>query len=328
MFRHLPELTLQMKNPNQTSILLKGKIIGSTALDVCSQHSKGEVLASVTDTIYLKSEAADLFWIIGENEPLHWRCIRVMGKVARIKEGTEFSINSDQIVFADIMKIDFSEAFEWQAKAPESSNLSSITSIYQKTREIYNELAKVPGSGFGNFIPDILINMSDPASGKSQKFQDPILRKSWNLVQDIVLESARHNFDSILEKADSLLGLGTGLTPSGDDFIGGLFFALHFLGNAFPEQFNFHESHIEGFLRRNKKKTNLISFTLMQDMSTGHGLAPLHEFVNSMLTNQPNDRIVTSALELAKVGNSTGWDILTGVLAGLISTRSYSKECQ
>jgi hypothetical protein len=316
-----------MKNQNQTGILLKGKIIGFTARQVCSQRPKGKVLASVTDTIYLETEAGDLFWITGENEPLHWRSIRVHGQVPRTKERTEFSVDLNNIIFDDGLKIDLSGASEWQTKIPESANIFSITSIYPKTRDIYAELADVPRNGFGNFIPDIVINMSDPSKGKNQVFQDPILRRAWILIQDIVLESSRHNFKLALEKAENLLGLGTGLTPSGDDFIGGLFFTFHFLGNVFHGQMSFNQSALEGFLTRSRKKTNLISFTLMQDMSLGHGLAPLHEILNSILTNQPNDRIVTSALELAKVGNSTGWDILTGVLAGLISTRSFSKEC-
>jgi hypothetical protein len=316
-----------MKNQNQTSILLKGMIIGSTAQLVCSQGLKGKVLASVTDTIYLESVTEDLIWIVGENEPLHWRSIRVQGQVPRAKEGTEYSIESNQIVVNDGLKIDLSDAKEWQVKTPEKSEISSITSIYQRTRDIYTGLAIVPGNGFGSLIPEILKNMEDPSKENTQEFKDPILRKAWTLIQDIVLESSRHNFNFVLEKAENLIGLGTGLTPSGDDFIGGLFFALHFLGNAYPGQMNFSKSDLAEFIVPSKKKTNLISFTLMQDMSSGHGLAPLHEILNSIVTNEPNDRIVAAAVELAKVGNSTGWDILTGVLAGLISTRSFSKEC-
>lgn len=302
--------------------------MGSIARELCSRGIEGTVLASVTDTIYLESGTGELFWIAGESDPFHRRCICVWGKVPKIQKGAKFSVKPDQIVFADIMKIDLSEASGWQAKTPGNLHLSSITSIYPKTRDIYTELAKIPGSGFGRLISAMLEILSDPSGGIGQDVQDPILRRAWTSIQEIVLESGRHNFNSILEKAEKLSGLGAGLTPSGDDFIGGLFFAFHFLSNAFPDYLKFPESYFERFLERKKKKTNLISFTLMQDMSAGHGLAPLHEFVNFMFTDQPNDLIVASALELANVGSSTGWDILTGVFAGLISTRSYSKECQ
>jgi|GEM_PF-1707300 len=327
MFQLMPDLTPQMKNQNQFSLLLKANSIGSTARLVCSQCTKGKVLASVTDTIYLESEAGDLFWIIGENEPLHWRSICVQGLVPRITTGSEAAISSDHIVFDDGLKINLSDAVDWSAKFPDSSNLFSINSLFQKTRETYAELATVPRNGFGNLIPAILSNMNDPAKENKQEFQDPILRQAWTHVQDIVLESSRHNFNIVLERAESLLGLGAGLTPSGDDFIGGLLFTFHFLGNAYAEQVEFNPKHLEEFLARSGLKTNLISFTLMRDMSMGHGLAPLHEVMNSIVTNQPNDHIITQAFELAKVGNSTGWDILTGVLAGLLSTLSYAREC-
>jgi hypothetical protein len=320
-------LPSQMKNQEQTNVFLNAKGIGFTARQVCTQQPKGKVLASVTDTIYLESGSDDLIWIIGENEPLHRRSIRVQGLTPRVMEGSEVLIHADQIVFDSGLKIELSGASEWQPKTLERSEIFSITSIYQKTRDIYADLANIQGKGFGSFIPEILKIMEDPSKGKTPELKDLVLKKAWTFIPDIAQESSRHNFDMVLEKVEGLLGLGTGLTPSGDDFIGGLFFALHHLRNAYPREINFSKPYLREFVDRSRKKTNRVSFILMQDMSLGHGLAPLHEMMNSMVTNRPNNSTVTSMLELAKVGNSTGWDILTGVLAGLVSTRSFSKEC-
>jgi len=302
--------------------------MGSTARQICSQPFGGKVLASVTDTIYLKSDAGGLFWIIAENMPLHWRSIRVQGQLPRISEGTVFSGNPDHMDFENGIKMDLSRTTEWQARMPESTSLFSINSIYQKAVEIYQALSEVPSRGWGHLIPGMLKGMRDPTSVQKEHNQDPILQNAWPHIQQISLASSRQNFKMVVEEAQSLIGLGSGLTPSGDDFLGGLFFAFHFLANTYPGQVKFNRSSLDAFLDRNQGKTNLISFTLMQDLSRGHGLAPLHEFVGSMASNQSNELMVSFALELAQIGNSTGWDILTGVLAGLFSTRSFSKECR
>ena len=302
--------------------------MGPTARQICSRPFDGKVLASVTNTIYLVSGSGDLFWIIGEDEHLHWRSIRVQGRLPQISENTLFSGDPNQVVFKNGMKIDLSRSSEWQTRMPEITKLYLITSIFQKVLEIYHPLSEVQSRGFGFLIPGLLKGMSDPLSFHKEQYQDPILRKAWPHIQNIALKSSHQDFKSVVEEAQNLIGLGSGLTPSGDDFLGGLFFAFHFLSNVYPEQLKSNNSFLDAFFDRNQGKTNLISFTLMQDMSRGRGLAPLHEFVNSMVTNQPNDLIVSFALELAQIGNSTGWDILTGVLAGLITTRSYSKECR
>ena len=102
-------------------------------------------------------------------------------------------------------------------------------------------------------------------------------------------------------------GIGNRIDSSGMIYLGGLFFAFNFLRNDYPASFVFEPNSISGFLDRKKERTNLISLTMLRICLQGHGLAPLHEFVNSTFTNQPNERIVASALELAKVGSSTGW---------------------
>jgi hypothetical protein len=248
--------------------------------------------------------------------------------VPKFPASTEYATIPGQIIFSNGFKVDLTGTSTWQETTLDGTGLLPVPKIYTKAEEIYLSLSKTSSKGLGTLIPSLMKKMNGPVLKTSLENQDPFIHRAATYIHKIALESESKKFDAVLKAADSLVGFGNGLTPSGDDFLGGMFYTLHLIGKIYPDQIQFDPSLVNTFMEANKAKTNRISFALMQDMSMGYGLAPLHEFVNSMLTNQPNDRIVTSALELAKVGNSTGWDILTGVLAGLISTRSYSKECQ
>jgi AAA+ ATPase superfamily predicted ATPase len=120
------------------------------------------------------------------------------------------------------------------------------------------------------------------------------------------------------------VGLGSGLTPSGDDFLGGMFFVFNFLRKNYAASFVFELSRISEFIDRNQEKTNLISLTMLKDLANGQAPAPLYELVNSLMDHQPIESSINSALLITQIGHSTGWDMLTGILVGLLCTRPYS----
>jgi hypothetical protein len=135
-----------------------------------------------------------------------------------------------------------------------------------------------------------------------------------------------HQPTRIPEIADRLIGLGEGLTPSGDDFLGGMFFAFHQLQAAYPESaiadFRLHpESY--------RTRTHQISYTLLNDLAHGYAVAPLHHLVNGLLMGEPFETIYLYVTQLTSIGHSTGWDLLTGLLVGLLAADShhYQEDC-
>jgi hypothetical protein len=66
-------------------------------------------------------------------------------------------------------------------------------------------------------------------------------------------------------------------------------------------------------------QTHLISFTLLNDLADGHAIAPLHEIINGLFSGESFESLYPFVSELASVGHSTGWDLLTGLLTGLLT---------
>jgi hypothetical protein len=120
----------------------------------------------------------------------------------------------------------------------------------------------------------------------------------------------------IAQNADALIGLGAGLTPSGDDFLGGMLFCIKALRNAYPD-LNFFDPAIP--LENYGLRTHLISFTLLKDLACGYAIAPLHHIINGILKGESSEYIYPFVSQLTQLGHSTGWDLLTGLFTGLLT---------
>jgi len=174
--------------------------------------------------------------------------------------------------------------------------------------------------GFGGLIPRILSGANDGIPSSPVVWLAPAVRRAWPAVRNVVRACLSLDFPRLLEHAEELIGLGEGLTPSGDDFVGGLLFWLSAWGNAYARPSPLESSDLVSFLERSKPLTNLISFTLLADHAEGHSFEALHHLTDALLTGQDGERIRQRAGRLIRLGHSTGWDLLTGVAAGLLTT--------
>jgi hypothetical protein len=111
---------------------------------------------------------------------------------------------------------------------------------------------------------------------------------------------------------EGLLGMGPGLTPSGDDFIGAMLITLHHIGQI-KAKFQLTKSVIHLIT----KATNPISAQHLYAAIEGMGSDALHR----VLANEP------SALSaLISIGHTSGWDALAGVYATLEVYYNTSSE--
>ena len=58
----------------------------------------------------------------------------------------------------------------------------------------------------------------------------------------------------------------------------------------------------------------------MQDLASGQAIEPLHHISNNLLTGEFFKSIDPFMAQLTRVGHSTGWDLLAGLLTGLLIT--------
>lgn len=108
-----------------------------------------------------------------------------------------------------------------------------------------------------------------------------------------------------------LVGLGPGLTPAGDDFVGGAFFGRRLAGAGAAW-------HAAGARIRAAAaaRTHPISAALLGDLIEGEGWAPLHDLAAALADGADGDALA-AARRVTRLGHSSGWDILAGFIAGV-----------
>jgi hypothetical protein len=114
----------------------------------------------------------------------------------------------------------------------------------------------------------------------------------------------------------ALLGLGGGLTPSGDDFVGGVLFARGVLAAAGAADAPGWHRVADAVRHAARERTHPISAALLGDLARGASHAPLHDLVAALAMGDVATARAAAAA-LVRLGHSSGWDILAGATAGL-----------
>jgi hypothetical protein len=113
----------------------------------------------------------------------------------------------------------------------------------------------------------------------------------------------------------ALVGRGPGLTPAGDDFLGGLLFAAYHLREGYPGvgqdlPRGFSPAEIESLTTR-------LSAAILMDLAMGEGPEPLHDLMDCLMGKLPSPAGRAARFRLARLGASTGLELMAGVLEAI-----------
>ncbi len=291
---------------------VEGSLIGRTAQRLLAERAcRGVVLAVVTGATYLRCDDGEILWIVDHSACMHNRSLRVMGTIPAPVPGIAFQTQNAKLEFASGEMLDLNSFQTWQPPTFDDRAAHSIADIHPSTVSLIEMIARqYSPSGLGVFIVDLAEGIFHSHSDKTLSAVRPLLERIHKAV-------AIHDMVGILTASKGLVGLGNGLTPSGDDFLGGLLFCLHYLEILSPLLFKYDLSAINDLLARAKGRTNEISFTMLADLAHGLGIEPLHHVLFSLMAGKPFAAFEQHLSSLVRFGHSTGWDMLTGILMGL-----------
>ena len=127
---------------------------------------------------------------------------------------------------------------------------------------------------------------------------------------------AEDNAAAFESAALPLLGLGLGLTPSGDDFVGACLFARRLRGDFLSSPL--WQDVATNLTRAAAVRSTSISAALFGDLARGAAYAPLHELAAALCGSDA--ALIGAARALTAIGHSSGWDMLTGFMLGAGAT--------
>ena len=111
-------------------------------------------------------------------------------------------------------------------------------------------------------------------------------------------------------RAEQLVGLGPGLTPAGDDYLGGVMVALHLLDRSAQAA-----SLWRWLEPRLAQRSNPISAAHLAAAAAGEAHEALHDCLSSLFQRQADWRTLLDRLQ------GSGWNALAGALAVLQKQR-------
>ena len=132
-------------------------------------------------------------------------------------------------------------------------------------------------------------------------------------VMQLVASTDVFHVQKTLLAAEDMIGLGPGVTPSGDDILIGFLAGLWGLSGQHPKRHSFIRSFGEGILQI-AQRTNEISRTYLYHAARGQFSSTLSTLVENIGTGGEVEKTAQDAM---RVGHSSGMDTVTGLLAGL-----------
>ncbi len=224
-----------------------------------------------------------------------------------LKPGSPTEIRDTWMQLGPRMKIDISHMMVWK---PEPLPIGwDLAFFLENLPFLVQWIAETgPREGLAPLIAHIV-------DGKGISNEDAFQTVSWKGISDFRhwLSHSQNQGENLEFPADAhqLVGLGPGLTPSGDDFWCGVMVALRALG-----QHEISDRIANTILNQAKDRTNKISCAHLECAAKGLGAQALHETISAM--GVADEARLSSALHtLDKIGHTSGWDSLAGVVCVL-----------
>lgn len=303
--------------PDHSRFHFHVQIAGEAALRSLESGSEGEVLAVFRRSFYLRFAeghvcigppsigAGPLNAIGGIPEGMDWGASGL--RQGDRAHGTALSVN-----VANRFSFVLQGTCLWH---PASSRWSWSR---EGARIVLSHLAdgarrQVPRDGLGRLVPLLVEGGFSTLrlSGSGGPFWAEAVKGAEALVRWLytVLRDGDAKTSALSAEAQMLIGLGPGLTPSGDDFLGGAMIALRELGH-----WQIAEQLAKWVLPLARLRTSQISCAHLACAAGGQGAGALHDIIAAVHESDP-DGISTALRAIDEVGHTSGWDALAGAAA-------------
>jgi hypothetical protein len=292
--------------------------LGAKARRVLASGS-GRILAASTNAIYLLSNGGQMTWLTTEHAPMHRRGLRVAGCLPQTAVGSAYAASGARLWGEAGLALDWAGAATWHPPDPCRKNRATLADLGHHLSTLASVIDALPTPrGFGVLLPSILGSVLEGSERRRSLADSPAVEVALPPIRRIARACWGRDFSGALGRAEALIGLGEGLTPSGDDFVGGLLFGLVTIQAVHAPFRDFSLSKVRRFLRRAHERTNLLSLTFLRDHAAGQGSEVLHRLAGSLIAGQSSETVGRLGRELVAIGHSTGWDLLTGLWTALL----------
>ena len=303
---------------------------GNRALSFMENSTAGRVLHVFDNSAYLENESGGLACLGGPAigaAPLN--AVAAFGGESQrggfpawrllLEEGDPVSFQGKKILVGNNLALGFHEARRWRPEFPSLPIRTRLLAVHlEALRHACSANAPHQSLGF------LLARQTSPATPPLREVEQVLAARAGMALT--ALEGWLQRSLGLLDppaanplaadefappppgEAAGMIGLGPGLTPSGDDLIGGMAIALHSIGRA-------GLAHVLGrwAVPLARTRSTRISMAHLSAACDGEGAAALHEVLIG-LGRDPHWAPRVSLNDPFFQGHTSGWDALAGIL--------------
>jgi hypothetical protein len=215
-----------------------------------------------------------------------------------VEPGTAARVSARTLTIGDALAIDLAPAMLW---SPPPIRLTlPIEEVAQRIVHVRARAASLaPNEGFGPLL-------NDSATGRP----DIVLLRASALIDNLSTTIRARRWDQVAASARALSGLGSGLTPSGDDVLAGLALGIRAGLGTLPEPLaDALNGAIEG-------RTTDLAVARVRHAVAGRPDEAVHQLL-SALVDGPSAPLDAAVRAVIAYGHSSGADTLVGIDRGL-----------
>lgn len=220
-----------------------------------------------------------------------------------VRVGAKIGVGATDLRIGERFRFRLADAIEW---APDPAPIDWTPADLERGLQAFRDacVGHVPSEGLGTFVhrhpgpfqDDSVCKHAEPHIGRLS---------DW-LVEAIGRSGDAPTINPAL--IDPVIGLGPGLTPSGDDFIGGMMIALRGLGETEPCG-RLWAAARTGVI----KAGNPIASAHLRAASRGLGSMAIHDALAAILRGRV-EKIRAAIRGIDRIGHTSGWDAIAGMI--------------
>jgi len=284
--------------------------IGAIARELLAVDRSASVMGVSSRGIFLHLAAGWVLFLSYERYrgPLTLNLGSERRGVSRLRQGAALQILSGRkCILSTDLEINYGAAESWQAPQLPGGLLSN-----EKSREVLQQIiAELSRMGKTSPLAGQLPGLHSRAEGEDmpgEAVSDMLaaLRRVWD----------GQDASQIAAAVQPLLGMGAGLTPSGDDLAIGFLLALNRWGHVLAPELNLNLLN-QGIISRAYESTTLLSANLIECASQGQADERLILGLDGMLSGEFDPG--ACAASLASWGNTSGIDALVGMALAILA---------
>jgi hypothetical protein len=282
---------------------------GWRAAEIFQQNARLKSLGATSKAVYLISKSGQVIILSFDSyiSPLTCTLDHFSPELRAITPGEEFTISDSALVHPTVTVLLRSSAI-WHEPFPTGDPLPAAACLRLATQAAEFFTHQKSSVGFASLLLPVL-HLEPPVSDGVN-----IYAHIMELLGALTAGSATQAGQAILP----LLGLGRGLTPSGDDLINGLLLfqnrwpAYSPLANSDQVLFN------QQVIFQSRQRTTSLSANLLELAALGTGDERLISAVDGLATGQPP--LPQWLPALSSYGSSSGGDALLGMALAILSS--------